>query len=213
MDTTPRQSTSGFSNPPSTRTSLDTSAHPRSSVQVPRRNRVALRDYYGLKNAPVTEQSSRSSSVDPGSRDAGASLDVREERQRDRSESRGGGGGRLRALDAPTFDAGAHIKTVLENESLGGLLALENELLGTIKTLDGERKALVYDNYSKLITATDTIKKVCTISLLHLNLLTALDANTYGSSNPRNSYTRSHHLTHRQNGHRACRSTRQLHYR
>ena len=29
-----------------------------------------------------------------------------------------------------------------------------------IKGLDGERKALVYDNYSKLITATDTIRKV-----------------------------------------------------
>lgn len=29
-----------------------------------------------------------------------------------------------------------------------------------IKGLDGERKALVYDNYSKLITATETIGKV-----------------------------------------------------
>lgn len=29
-----------------------------------------------------------------------------------------------------------------------------------IKGLDGERKALVYDNYSKLIAATDTIRKV-----------------------------------------------------
>ena len=30
-----------------------------------------------------------------------------------------------------------------------------------IRSLDGERKALVYDNYSKLIVATETIKKVC----------------------------------------------------
>lgn len=29
-----------------------------------------------------------------------------------------------------------------------------------IRGLDGERKALVYDNYSKLITATDTIRKM-----------------------------------------------------
>ncbi len=29
-----------------------------------------------------------------------------------------------------------------------------------IRGLDGERKALVYDNYSKLIAATDTIRKV-----------------------------------------------------
>lgn len=29
-----------------------------------------------------------------------------------------------------------------------------------IRGFDGERKALVYDNYSKLIMATDTIRKV-----------------------------------------------------
>lgn len=29
-----------------------------------------------------------------------------------------------------------------------------------IRGLDGERKALVYDNYSKLIAATETIRKV-----------------------------------------------------
>lgn len=29
-----------------------------------------------------------------------------------------------------------------------------------IRGFDGERKALVYDNYSKLIAATDTIRKV-----------------------------------------------------
>lgn len=34
-----------------------------------------------------------------------------------------------------------------------------------IRGFDGERKALVYDNYSKLITATDTIRKV-TLSFL-----------------------------------------------
>lgn len=36
-----------------------------------------------------------------------------------------------------------------------------------IKGLDGERKALVYDNYSKLITATDTIRKVLSPTLYH----------------------------------------------
>jgi vacuolar protein sorting-associated protein 51 len=29
-----------------------------------------------------------------------------------------------------------------------------------IRNLDGERKSLVYDNYNKLITATETIRKV-----------------------------------------------------
>lgn len=35
-----------------------------------------------------------------------------------------------------------------------------------IKGLDGERKALVYDNYSKLITATETIGKVSSFIFL-----------------------------------------------
>jgi len=52
------------------------------------------------------------------------------------------------------------VRQILEVEGLEGLLAVENELVGEVRALDGERKALVYDNYSKLITATETIKKV-----------------------------------------------------
>jgi hypothetical protein len=115
-----------------------------------RRNRVALRDYYGLRTqnaesiSSPTEQS-RSSSVEPGQREAITD---------NTSPSR------LNSLDKEGFDAGSYVRQLLETEALGGLLALENELVADIRTLDGERKALVYDNYSKLITATDTIKKV-----------------------------------------------------
>lgn len=35
-----------------------------------------------------------------------------------------------------------------------------------IRGLDGERKSLVYDNYSKLIVATDTIAKASTQTLI-----------------------------------------------
>jgi YD repeat-containing protein len=49
---------------------------------------------------------------------------------------------------------------LLEKDSLKALLRTENELVAEVRGLDGERKALVYDNYSKLISATDTIKKV-----------------------------------------------------
>jgi len=42
------------------------------------------------------------------------------------------------------------------------VLKVENQLVGEIRGLDGERKALVYDNYSKLIAATDTIRKMRT---------------------------------------------------
>jgi hypothetical protein len=66
----------------------------------------------------------------------------------------------LSDLDREGFDAGAYVRKLLEREGLEGVLKVENELVGEIRGLDGDRKALVYDNYSKLISATDTIKKV-----------------------------------------------------
>jgi len=115
-----------------------------------RRNRAALRDYYGLRNqnqesiTSPTEQS-RSSSADPSQREADLS---------------NGSSSRLDPLDREAFDAGSHVRQLLESEPLSSLLALENELVSDVRALDGERKALVYDNYSKLIAATDTIKKM-----------------------------------------------------
>ncbi|KAF2664903.1 hypothetical protein BT63DRAFT_78953 [Microthyrium microscopicum] len=146
----PRPSLSLMRSPPSSRTSLDHASNPsappslsRASVSgPPRRARVALRDYYGLKSGAA--DGSRGS-VDTTASRVGGSI---------------GGGSRLDALDREGFDAGAYVRQVLETERLEGLLSLENELVGEVRTLDGERKALVYDNYSKLISATDTIKKM-----------------------------------------------------
>ena len=52
------------------------------------------------------------------------------------------------------------MRSVFANQGLEGVLRVEGGLINEIKGLDGERKALVYDNYSKLITATDTIRKM-----------------------------------------------------
>lgn len=49
---------------------------------------------------------------------------------------------------------------MLAGHGLEGVLRVEAGLVGEIKGLDGERKALVYDNYSKLIAATDTIRRM-----------------------------------------------------
>lgn len=49
---------------------------------------------------------------------------------------------------------------MLAGHGLAGVLTVEAGLVGEIKGLDGERKALVYDNYSKLIAATDTIRRM-----------------------------------------------------
>ncbi|KAI5776870.1 Vps51/Vps67-domain-containing protein [Geopyxis carbonaria] len=64
-------------------------------------------------------------------------------------------------LDTPhAFDAAAHLASLLETHSPAQLLSLENRLVTEIRGLDGDRKALVYDNYSKLIDATETIRRM-----------------------------------------------------
>lgn len=63
-------------------------------------------------------------------------------------------------LDAEGFDAEKWVKEVLGKEDLGGVLRAYGGILSDIRALDAEKKALVYDNYSKLIAATETIRKM-----------------------------------------------------
>lgn len=131
----------------STRPSLDhsRSSEPSpnrgSSVAIPRRNRAALREYYNLKkgqDAPTDDAASEVSSIHFDS-------EVQE------SE-----------MDKDGFDGEKYVKEVLEKQTLGELLRTYNGVLTDIRALDAEKKALVYDNYSKLITATETIRKMRT---------------------------------------------------
>lgn len=137
--TSPRQSSVSSSS--SRRPSLDTLTRSQatSPARPPRRNKTALRDYYNLKAAAPANASNGQQYEEPDT----ALPDIRS------SE-----------LDAPEFDAEAYVRDVLSRESLQGLLKIESGLINEIRGLDGEKKALVYDNYSKLITATDTIRKV-----------------------------------------------------
>lgn len=136
----PRQSITSLSTDQSRRPSLDTITHSQaaSPARPARRNKNALRDYYGLKAAALADASSgrQRSSSDPVSETTDSEF------------------------DAPGFDAEAYVRDVLARESLQGLLKIESGLINEIRALDGEKKALVYDNYSKLITATDTIRRV-----------------------------------------------------
>ncbi|KAF2459501.1 Vps51/Vps67-domain-containing protein [Lineolata rhizophorae] len=139
----PRPSIS-IRSPSSSRTSQEFQPAQRQAAN-PRRNRAALRDYYGLRSAAPLDVSS------------GAQL---EDAAKEESE--------LSELDKPGFDAPAYVKNVLAKESLEGVLKTEGALVSgmlivvaaEIRGFDGERKALVYDNYSKLIAATDTIRKM-----------------------------------------------------
>ncbi|QPH10254.1 hypothetical protein C2857_001483 [Epichloe festucae Fl1] len=63
-------------------------------------------------------------------------------------------------LDHPDFNAGEYVARVVGNSGLEELLRLYTQVVGEVRALDAEKKALVYDNYSKLITATETIRKM-----------------------------------------------------
>ncbi|KAL2815503.1 Vps51/Vps67-domain-containing protein [Aspergillus granulosus] len=128
---------------PSTARAVSPSLHPR-------RNRAALRDYYNLKPsdaaAAAVGANARSRSV-PRHTDAG---DIS-------SPSVVMTG---TELDNPDFDPQRYVNNLLATSPLSTILKAENTLVGDIRTLDGERKALVYDNYSKLIRAVETIGKM-----------------------------------------------------
>jgi hypothetical protein len=63
-------------------------------------------------------------------------------------------------LEGPHFDAAAYCDSLIGSESLAALLKRDNALEHEIVALDGEMKTLVYENYNKFISATDTIKQM-----------------------------------------------------
>ncbi|KAF1843882.1 uncharacterized protein K460DRAFT_291044 [Cucurbitaria berberidis CBS 394.84] len=121
----------------STRASLDSAARPPNA----RRNRTALREFYGIKNAPkdgdakISEESARTE------------LGPEEDET-------------LTELDAADFNAEAFVDSLLAKEGLKGVLKVEADLVSQIRNLDSDRKSLVYDNYSKLLSATSTIRRM-----------------------------------------------------
>lgn len=61
-------------------------------------------------------------------------------------------------LDGPEFSIEEYLNQLNDAKDVKRLLKLENLMVREIRVLDGERKALVYDNYGKMIRATQTIK-------------------------------------------------------
>ena len=104
-----------------------------------RANRAALRDYYGLKPTASSD-----STPEP-------SPHFGPELKNDTGVSE---------LDVPNFDPELYVRKVHATNRLVEILQIERGLIYDIKSLNGEKKALVYDNYSKLIAATDTIRSM-----------------------------------------------------
>ncbi|KAG6977489.1 hypothetical protein JG688_00000302 [Phytophthora aleatoria] len=66
----------------------------------------------------------------------------------------------LRNIDSPGFDPKIYVKELLETRGLNDLLSTDDQLIREIKELDTNMQMLVYENYNKFISATDTIRKM-----------------------------------------------------
>mmetsp|Transcript_3887 Transcript_3887/g.5440 ORF Transcript_3887/g.5440 Transcript_3887/m.5440 type:complete len:801 (+) Transcript_3887:2067-4469(+) len=63
-------------------------------------------------------------------------------------------------IDGPSFEADKYFQKLLKENSLNQLIQTDNQLQTDIKKLDSDMKTLVYENYNKFISATETIRKM-----------------------------------------------------
>lgn len=62
------------------------------------------------------------------------------------------------SMDSPAYDAQQHIAQMLKTSSLERLMVEHRNTAKEIKNLDSDMQQLVYENYNKFISATDTIR-------------------------------------------------------
>ncbi|RDA91302.1 hypothetical protein CP533_6333 [Ophiocordyceps camponoti-saundersi (nom. inval.)] len=126
----------------SNNTSSPASPAPGPAKQLPqqqqpsRSNRAALREYYNLPTATTTTTNTTPRTDVPDSEVPTSDL------------------------DAADLDAVAYVDALASRAGIETLLKLYTRVVAEVRALDAEKKALVYDNYSKLISATETIRKV-----------------------------------------------------
>uniref|UniRef100_A0A1I8G024 Vacuolar protein sorting-associated protein 51 homolog n=1 Tax=Macrostomum lignano TaxID=282301 RepID=A0A1I8G024_9PLAT len=63
-------------------------------------------------------------------------------------------------IDGAGFDPEVYLSKLLQEQPLTSLMAKEQQMVDQIRQLDSDMQTLVYDNYSKFISATDTIRKM-----------------------------------------------------
>lgn len=66
--------------------------------------------------------------------------------------------GGIASIDTPTFNADQHTSDILRIFSLEKLMVEHRNMAREIKNIDSDMQQLVYENYNKFITATDTIR-------------------------------------------------------
>ncbi|KAH0274076.1 hypothetical protein KCU91_g5518, partial [Aureobasidium melanogenum] len=116
--------------------------HTTNSTPVPastrRRDRAALREFYNLQatESPIKPPPPTSQPEDSGPQDA------------------------LSALDDPSFSAKTYADELLNTSDAETLLRTLNSITISALGLEGDKKALVYDNYTTLLSATSTISRM-----------------------------------------------------
>eukprot|EP00762_Andalucia_godoyi_P007404 ANDGO_07880.mRNA.1 Vacuolar protein sorting-associated protein 51 homolog len=65
-------------------------------------------------------------------------------------------------IDSAQFVADRYLKDVLAKKAVNGLIEESNTRINEMKSLDSDLQMLVYENYNKFISATDTIKTMKT---------------------------------------------------
>nr|GMC58987.1 vacuolar protein sorting-associated protein 51 homolog [Ipomoea batatas] len=66
----------------------------------------------------------------------------------------------LDTINTSSFDADQYMNLLVQKSNLEGLLQRHVEMAAEIKNLDTDLQMLVYENYNKFISATDTIKRM-----------------------------------------------------
>lgn len=64
------------------------------------------------------------------------------------------------SLDSPAFNPERHIAHMIQTYSIDRLMAEHKGMAKEIKNLDSDMQQLVYENYNKFISATDTIRSM-----------------------------------------------------
>ncbi|GMP87490.1 hypothetical protein CsSME_00039840 [Camellia sinensis var. sinensis] len=66
----------------------------------------------------------------------------------------------LDTINTSSFDPDQYMNLLVQKSNLEGLLQRHVEMAAEIKNLDTDLQMLVYENYNKFISATDTIKRM-----------------------------------------------------
>jgi hypothetical protein len=137
-----RGSTSTINSTRSPSTSRPASIRDNSSTPVAtssrRRDRTALRDFYNLQS---TAEKPPPAALAPQTEDSSPS-------------------DALSTLDNPSFSAQTYVDDLLHTADTETLLRTLNAITISALGLEGDKKALVYDNYTTLLSATSTISKM-----------------------------------------------------